>query len=126
MTINEWLDNAAKFLIQNWGIDKEFASKVALLFAYFSQYGLSPVITSGFRDPEYQEELRRRYNAGDPSVVVPPAKNSKHSVTKWGKPSALAIDISTNNHGLAANIAEAIGIKAGLRFNTPDPVHFYV
>lgn len=126
MNIKEWLDDAAKFFRETWGLDKSFAGMVALFYAYLLQYRLSPVITSGFRSPEKQKELQARYAAGDTSVVVKPAETSKHSLTKWGSPAAKAIDISTNNPDLAARIATATGIKAGLYFKTPDRVHFYV
>lgn len=125
MTLSQWLKSATDALHKNYGLDKSFASDAAKLIAYFQQYGLSPSITSGFRSPEYQEQLRQRYAAGDPSVIVPPAKDSLHSRMSWGKPAALAIDISTNNRPLAARIASALGIGAGQYFSRPDGVHFY-
>lgn len=125
MTMQQWLADTAKKLNKDFGLDKSFAQKVATFYAYLVQYGLQPKITSGFRSPEYQQQLRARYLAGDPSVIVPPATNSKHSLTKGGKPAAQAIDISTNNQSLAARIAVAVGLKAGLYFSKPDGVHFY-
>lgn len=126
MTMEKWLSDVADFLRKQWGLDSSFSSKVSLFYAYLLQYGLNPVITSGFRSPDKQKELIRRWEAGDKSVVVKPAENSKHSITKWGSPAAQAIDISTNNAELAARIATAVGIKAGLYFKTPDRVHFYI
>lgn len=125
MNLDLWLNDATKVLIDQWGLDKSFASRVALFFAYLSIYNLQPVITSGFRDPKKQASLFERWEAGDPSIVAKPAKNSLHCVTKWGKPAALAVDIATSNRQLAANIALAVDLKAGFFFNTPDPVHFY-
>lgn len=125
MSFTQWVDQAAKFLHTEWGLDKSFSELAATFYAYLVYYGLSPRITSGFRSPEKQAALLQDYEAGDPSVVVKPATNSKHSVTKWGKPAALAIDIVTSNAAMAARIATAVGIKAGYHFRTPDPVHFY-
>lgn len=125
MTFEQWKSQAAITLQNEWGLDKAFSLLVAVFYAYLVQYGLNPKITSGFRSPAKQAELLQRYQAGDNSIVVKPAANSKHSVTKWGKPSSLAVDISTNNPNLAARIASAVGIKPGLYFSSPDPVHFY-
>ena len=114
-------------LKESWGLDESFATKVALFYLYCAQYGLKPVITSGYRSPEKQQQLTERYNAGDKSVVVKPAVNSKHSTQSWlGKPGARAVDISTNNKPVAAQIAKAIGLNAGYFFKIPDPVHFYI
>lgn len=124
MTMEKWLSDVADFLRKKWGLDNAFSSKATLLYAYFLQYGLNPVITSGYRSGEYQEELRRRWDSGDRSIVVEPAKTSKHSITKWGAPASQAIDISTNNHELAARIAQAVGLRAGYYFKKSDPVHF--
>jgi hypothetical protein len=116
--IEIWLEKMASYLENAWGIDKSFSRNAATLYLYFAQYGLSPVITSGRRSREKQEELTKRYLSGDRSVVVAPAKNSKHL-------DGLAIDISTNNPGTAAAIATALKIGAGQYFSAPDPVHFY-
>jgi len=123
--LQKWIDEAVKYLKSSWGLDASFAGQVALLFLYFHHYGLSPVITSGWRSPEKQAELLSRYNAGDRSVVAKPAINSKHLDTNWlGQPAAHAVDISTNNPQMAANIAQALGIGAGYFFSSPDPVHY--
>lgn len=125
MTMEKWLKDVSEVLRKQWGLDSSFSSKVSLFYAYLLQYGLNPVITSGFRSPDKQKELIRRWEAGDKSVVVKPAENSQHSITKWGAPASQAIDISTNNPELAARIALAVGIKAGYYFKNPDRVHFY-
>lgn len=124
--VQEWITNASQYLIQSWGLSSVFASKVALFLAYLYQYSLSPKITSGFRSPVYQKELLARYNAGDKSIVVKPAENSKHTIMYDGKPASRAIDIVTSNPALAAVIAKALNINAGYDFKTPDPVHFYI
>lgn len=123
--IEKWVEDAGSFLVSSWGLDRSFAPSVALLYLYLSHYGLSPVITSGWRSPAKQEELLRRWKAGDQSIVAKPATNSKHMHTTWlGNPASLAVDISTSNPKLAADIARYLNIKPGYDFN--DPVHFYI
>jgi hypothetical protein len=125
--IQKIIDENSAALKTYYGLDSRFSRDVAIFYLYLAQYGLSPVITSAFRSPEKQKELMRRWNAGDPSIVVKPAVNSLHSRTDWmGNPAAAAIDIQTNNPELAARIAEALGIGAGYRFTVPDKVHFYM
>jgi hypothetical protein len=125
--IDAWLKQMADYLISVWGLDSAFADRVAKFYLYLHQYGLSPVITSGYRSPEKKAELQRRYAAGDNGIIVKPAENTKHDDTNFiGKPASHAIDISTNNPALAAQIATAININAGYYFKTPDRVHFYI
>jgi len=126
MNLERWLDDAEKVLNKDFGLEIGFARKVALFFLYLFQYGLNPQITSGWRSPEHQKELLRRYENGDPSIVARPATNSKHCITIFNKPAAQAVDISTNNPALAAQIAQALKIGAGYYFKKSDPVHFYI
>jgi len=124
-SVELWLSDASEYLVTQWGLDKSFATNAALLFLYLWQYGLSPVITSGWRSPEKQQELYNRWLKGDPSIKYKPALNSKHLNTSWlGNPASLAIDISTNNPDYAAQIAKYLGISPGNDFG--DPVHFYI
>lgn len=124
--VQKWLSQMSSYLRAQWGLDDAFADQAALLYLYFAQYGLSPTITSGYRSAAYQQSLADRYRSGDKSVVVKPAENSKHSTTGFlSQPASQAIDISTNNKPLAAQIARAIGVGAGYFFKTSDPVHFY-
>ena len=121
--LKEWLKRFAVYLIEQWGLDSNFASDVALFYLYLHHYGLSPNITSGWRSPDKQNELLQRYLAGDPSVIYKPAKNSKHLNVNWlGKPASLAVDITCTNYNTAAEIARKLKIKPGLDFN--DKVHF--
>jgi len=126
MTLNEWVKESSIILNRDFGLEQSFGEKVALFFLYLKQYNLNPQITSGFRSPEHQQELLRRWQNGDPSIVVKPAINSKHSTTHMGKPAATAVDIKTNNPAIAAQIAEQLKIGAGYYFKNSDPVHFYV
>lgn len=81
------------------------------------QLGVAFRLVSGYRSPAEQAALLRRYQAGDPSVIYPPANPSYHSV-------GLAIDIASSPAGLRAlgDFAESIGMRWGGRFG--DPVHF--
>lgn len=126
MTWAQWIDTVNESLISYWGLDPAFSANIALFCAYLAYYGLNPVITSGFRSPDKQEELRRRWEAGDPTIVYPPAKNSKHSRMRLNRPAAHAVDIKTSDPARAAGIALQLGIQAGYYFKTPDPVHFYI
>lgn len=125
--MTDWLKQAREWLVQNHGLDESFAERAALLLAYFYQYGLSPTVQSGFRSPEHQAALRAQWDAGNRAGLrVRPAASSDHTRTDWrGRPAARAIDIATTNDGMAARIAKALGIGAGLEFSTPDPGHYY-
>lgn len=113
MTWDEWFEQTADFLEEKWGIASTFSLLAAKLLGYLTYYGLNPVITSGLRTAKQQQELMRRYKAGDPGVVYPPAKNSRHLEGN-------AIDISTSYCQKAFAIAASLGIQtvAG------DRVHF--
>lgn len=124
--VNEWLKQAAAWLVGEHGLAPSFADRIALFLAYCYQYGLDPVVQSGWRDPAHQKALRARWDAGDRrGLRARPALNSDHTRTNWlGEPAAEAIDITTANDGLAARIAQAVGIRAGQYFREPDPGHY--
>jgi len=112
-------------LASQFGLRPQFAYQIAQLVEYQKAYGLSPRITSGFRDPAYQAELRRRWDAGDRAGLrARPAANSAHSSMLAGKPAADAIDIVTADEALSGHIASALGITPGTSFTTPDPGHY--
>jgi hypothetical protein len=125
--IENWIEQTSKELINGYGLYKPFAYNISVLYLYLYNYGISPVVNSGYRSESDQKKLLQRYYAGDPSIKYKPAENSQHSTTEEGffgkKPAATAIDISTSNPSLAADIAEQLNIGAGWRFG--DPVHFY-
>ena len=125
--MQEWLDEMAKFLKMSWGLSGTFAAQVALLYGYFWFYGLSPKITSGFRDPVHQKNLIKQWDSGNRTgLAVRPATDSLHiRIDGNGSPSSQAVDIDTSDHIQAARIARYLGIGAGIDFSTPDPVHFY-
>lgn len=123
--VGTWVQDAARWLREQWGIGRTAADQFAWLLLYFYYYNLNPRITSGYRSPEKQESLRRRAAAGEPGIYTP-AKNSLHTRERWGRPASQAIDIATSDELLAAQIARYLGIGAGYFFSRPDPVHFFV
>lgn len=117
MDYQEWVRQAAKYFASQWGLDAGFASTVALFYLYLHSYGLNPQIQSGYRDPAHQRELLRRWEAGDrKGLKFKPAVNSDHTRRK-------AIDITTKDPRLAAQIAKALGLGAGMDYG--DEVHFF-
>lgn len=72
-------------------------------------------IVSGYRSAADQAALRLRWEAGDPSVVYPPAQYSYHSL-------GLAVDVASDHLTALGAYAESIGMRWGGRFG--DPVHF--
>lgn len=124
--MDAWLKETAAFLKAQYGLESSFADRVALLLGYFLQYGLNPRITSGFRDPNHQAAMRAAWDRGErQGLRARPAASSQHTATSWGRPAAKAIDITTSNDRLAAQIATALKIGAGLLFKDPDPGHYH-
>jgi len=121
------MDNTASILRSSYGLASDFADRVAELLAYLDSSGLRPVITSGFRDPSHQKELRARWDRGDRvGLRARPALDSLHSQTTWlGTPASKAIDITTTDDVRAAAIARALGIGVGLDFKEPDRGHYF-
>lgn len=100
----------------------------AKLYIAFWAAGLSPRITSLWRDPGHQRELRAAWDRGDRAGLrARPADpdTSLHCQTSVGRPAALAIDMPTTDDTRAARIAQDLGVGAGLAFRKPDPGHYY-
>lgn len=122
-----WIVAAVDYFASTWGLDRDFAAKVALLYVALFAAKLNPQVTSGFRDPEKQKAIRDAWDKGNKQgLAVRPADptTSRHTNTSFGRPASKAIDIKTTNPKLAADIARAIGLRAGYYFQIPDPVHF--
>jgi hypothetical protein len=122
-----WLEARKAELISTWGLDSDFADKVAILLAYLQSEGLAPHIARGWSDPKHQKELRDRWDRGDRAGLrVRPAADSKHTVTGFlGKRASRAIDIPSANDRRAAEIAKALGIGTGITFQDSDPGHYF-
>jgi len=123
-----WPEMASHYFASTYGLDPVFAVRAALLFLALHTAGLKPRVTSGFRDPAKQKAMREAWDRGQRSGLrARPAdpKTSAHAQTSWtGSPAAKGIDIVTTNDKMAADIAKAIGLRAGYYFNDPDPGHF--
>lgn len=112
-----WLKQAAEYFAREWGLLDAFASKIALFYAYLWSMGLSPRITSGYRDPKKQKAMQEAWDRGDRAgLKFRPATNSDHCKRK-------AVDIQTSNPREAARIAKLLGIGTGLDYG--DEVHFF-
>lgn len=123
-----WAKSASTYFAQGYGLNGAFALAVARLYISLWAAGLSPRITSGFRDPAKQREMQARWDAGDRAGLrVRPATTSAHSTTSFiGAPAATAIDMPCTDEKRGAAIAKSLGLGAGLAFSTPDPGHYYL
>lgn len=126
--LGKWPEMAKDYFQGTWGLDPTFAVQVGLLYAALHFAGLNPRITSGFRDPAKQRAMRAAWDAGNRvGLRVRPADpdGSRHCKTSFtGSPASLAVDMPCDNEQLAAQIAKALGFRAGLYFNPPDPGHY--
>ena len=124
-----WAD-AAKAYWEHQGAESKAARLFALLWGLASVNGYNPQITSVWRDPKRQQELLDRWNAGERrGFIGKPAdpSKSKHTRTSfWGRPSALAMDMPSNNIPAVDRIAKELGLGVGSAFRSPDPGHYYV
>jgi hypothetical protein len=117
---------SADTLVKVHGLNPEFAVLIAKLFSSLEAAGLQPEVTSGFRDPEYQRLLQIQWDSGDTTgLTTRPATDSLHTRMENGEKNALAVDIKSRDYRRAGDIAESLGIGAGINFSTPDPGHYY-
>jgi len=127
---HSWLNQSKSILIGYWGLNSALADRIAILLLYATYFGVNFTITSGFRDPAYQAELRKRWDEGNRSGLrYRPALKSRHSyMTSSGKPDAQGIDIAgtDENENILGSWAPFFGLKWGGVFTTPDKVHFYI
>lgn len=125
---DQWAKNAVFYFASNWGLDPTFAVRVGLLYLALHFAGLSPRITSGFRDPAKQRAMRADWDAGRRAGLrVRPAdpSTSLHCrEAKRGVGASLAIDMPCSNEALGAQIATALGLRAGYYFTPSDPGHY--
>lgn len=126
--VGSWPKAAGEYFAKTYGLSPTFAVQVALLYAALHYAGLSPRITSGWRDPKKQQALRDAWDRGDrKGLVVRPADPdaSRHCRTGLGgSPAATGVDIQCSNNFLGAQLAQALGLRAGQFFSTPDPGHY--
>lgn len=125
----KWAQEAAGYF-QGLGAAGAWGVHVARLYVAFWAAGLNPRITSLFRDPRHQRDLRAQWDRGQrEGLRARPADpdTSGHCKTNWlGRPAAVAVDMPTNNDRRAAVIAKSLGVGVGADFRDPDPVHYYL
>lgn len=126
----EWRDwaNSAKSYFKRAGAASDASYDFALLYGLAYAYGLSPRITSIWRDPARQKKLQERWDRGDRAGLrARPATNSKHTKTNfWGRPASEAMDMPTNNDKRTAQLARELGMGAGQFFKRVDPGHYFI
>lgn len=124
----QWIDSATDYFARGVGLDFGFARRIAELYLRLYLAGLSPKITSGFRDPVKQQAMLDRWIRGDrKGLRHKPAdpQNSKHCYTDFNNsPCAMACDMTSKDEKKAAEIARQLGLKPGIDFN--DPGHYEV
>lgn len=117
-------------LMVKWGLSHKTAVLMAELTARLKACEIYDQTISGWRDSQRQAEMRMRWDRNEPGdregLRARPAEHSQHCCTLAdGTPASEALDIITHDEAAAAEIAEGIGLCAGLRYrNRPDPVHF--
>jgi hypothetical protein len=122
-----WPREAAPWFVSTWGLDPTFAVKVGILYLALYFAGLHPRITSGFRDPRKQAAMRAAWDRGErQGLRVRPAdpKASLHCREVSGRPASQAIDMPCDNEALGAQLAQALGLRAGYFFTVSDPGHY--
>lgn len=123
-----WPKQAASWFEASYGLNPDFALKVAMLYLALWAARLNPRVTSGWRDPSHVRDLQRQWDSGDHTgLKVRPLdpEKSKHSRTNlWGGPDAHAVDIQCSDSQLAGRIGQALGLEAGVFYTHPDPGHF--
>lgn len=132
MTVQEWIDQATDYFVDQWGLNETLARKISQLYLWGLQSGFPMSVTSGWRDPEKQRAMQERWDRGDRAgLAARPATNSKHSVTTFfGNPDAMAVDLyagSDRNLRILGQWAQDfLGLKWGGTFRNADLVHFYI
>lgn len=117
--------NAYHTAREKWGLDWRMAWVYAVLDAYLWERTGSgaPAIISGYRTPEEQAELYRRYLAGDPGIQYRPARQSLHTIGQ-------AIDVyraHSNFDTFASWFNSWLGDEWGVDGSTfGDPGHFAI
>lgn len=100
------------------GLNTPTAARFAILLYVLSLKGIQPTINSAFRSLSYQQDLYRRWRAGEPGIYQP-ARYSWHTVGG-------GFDLGGRRSDLdyAGAIWKALGGRWGGDFSTPDPNHF--
>jgi len=123
---HQWLHDVSEWLIKDWGLDRIFSEKVAVLLLYNILEGNLVGVTSGFRSQARQRELRDLWDAGmREGLRSRPSLTSLHTITRFGSPNSNAIDMNFQNEERAGFLAPFFGLKWGGNFKNPDNIHFF-
>lgn len=125
---DQWAQEAAGYFVATWGLDPTFAVRAGLLYLALHFAGLNPRITSGFRDPAKQRAMRAAWDRGDRAGLrvrpADPSTSAHCQEARKGVPASRAIDMPCSNEALAADLARALGLRAGYYFTVSDPGHY--
>lgn len=122
-----WPELARGYFVGSWGLDPTFAVRAGTLYLALWALGKNPRVTSGFRSPTKQAAMRAAWDRGDRAGLrVRPAdpRGSYHCRGTDARPASQAIDMPCDDDRLGAQVAQALGLRAGLTFSPPDPGHY--
>lgn len=116
------------------GVDPELADYIAQAAHLLGKAspGVTVRVVSGYRSPQQQMDLVRRWNAGDRAgLAAEPAVSSMHTLGRAVdlqlayKGRAVPVrDTPTEYWRFLADLLEPVGVRWGGRFRRPDPNHF--
>lgn len=109
--------NDPRWIANSANVRPGFAIKLSAMMRSLNSQGVRPTITTAYRSPAKQAELRARAAAGEAGITTP-ARVSNHS-------NGMAADFGSAG-GTAAyrRAGAASGLTWGGNFRTPDPVHY--
>lgn len=113
-----WHENVRHGLSK--GLNRKTAEAYATLTWWGEHLGIrTQPITSGYREPKYQAELRARWDRGDRrGLVVRPALSSSHTRRN-------GFDLPSGGYlPTLGELAPFAGLRWGGKFREYDPVHF--
>jgi len=126
--LKRWVLDAQRYLMDNWGLNRQLALGLALMAIYAYYNDISLQVISGYRSRERQQMLLDRWLSGDRSgLAAKPAVRSAHTNEDFdGNPDAKGVDINSNHLNILGEWAPYFGLKWGGTFRKPDLVHFFI
>ncbi len=98
-------------------VDPEFRPALRSVIATLRSSGYSVTVNSLYRSSSYQQELHRRWEEGDPSIIAEPAPPGE-SAHNYGM--AADLDLDPPDIDVLGDVAEMFGLTWG---GFEDPVH---
>lgn len=102
------------------GVDRRFRDSLRAVIAELQTAGYRVSANSLYRSPAYQEELHRRWEAGDQDIITEPAPPGQ-SAHNYGMAADLNLD--PPDYDALGEAAELYGLVWG---GSDDPVHVEV